>query len=111
MILSEAWNFCPGRLNPADFPPRRAKARDLKNSEIWWHGPKFLRETQEAWPEQPNIQAPYDQVQDDMKAEFRKSIQKLSTNYVTAALTFLLKQLLILRFIVMSHNCFVSQQY
>ena len=87
LILPEAWNFCPGRLNPADLPTRGVKTRDLKNSEIWWHGPKFLREPQEAWPEQPNIQVPYDQVQDELKAEFRKSIQKLSTNYATAVVT------------------------
>ena len=87
LILPEAWNFCPGRLNPADLPTRGVKARDLKYSEIWWHGPKFLRELQEACPEQPNIQVPYDQVQDEMKAEFRKSIQKLSTNYATTEVT------------------------
>ena len=87
LILSEAWNFCPGRLNPADLPTREVKARNLKNSEIWWHGPKFLCEPQEAWPEQPNIQVPYDQVQDEMKAESGKSIQKLSTNYATGEVT------------------------
>ena len=38
-------------------------------------------------PEQPSIQAPYDQVQDELKAEFRKSIQKLSTSYATAVVT------------------------
>ena len=48
---------------------------------------EFLLEPQATWPEQPNIQAPYDQVQDEMEAEFRKSIQKLSTNYKTAAVT------------------------
>ena len=87
LILLEARNFCPGRLNPADLPTRGVKARDLKNSNIWWHGPKFLSEPQKAWPEQPNIQAPYDQVQDEMKAEFRNNIQKLSTNHTTAELT------------------------
>ena len=44
LILLEAWNFCPGRLNPADLPTRGEKARDLKNSEIWCHKPKFLHE-------------------------------------------------------------------
>ena len=47
----------------------------------------FLREPEEAWPKQPNIQAPYDQVQDELKTYFRKSIQKLSTNYATAMMT------------------------
>ena len=69
LILPEAWNFCPGRLNPADLPTRGVKARALKNSEIWWQGPKFLREPEEAWPEQPYMQAPHDQVQDELKAE------------------------------------------
>ena len=87
LILPEAWNFCPGRLNPADLPTRGVKTRDLKNSDIWWQGPKFLCESEEAWPKQPNIQAPYDQVQDELKAEFRKSIQKLSTNYATVMVT------------------------
>ena len=87
LILPEARNFCPGRLNPADLPTRGVKTRDLKNSDIWLQGPKFLRESEEAWPKQPNIQVPYDQVQDELKAEFRKSIQKLSTNYATAMVT------------------------
>ena len=87
LILPKVWNFCPGRINSADLPTRGVKARDLKNSEIWWHGPKFLHEPEEAWHEQPNIQAPYDQVQDELKAEFRISIQKLSNNYATAVVT------------------------
>ena len=70
-----------------DLPTRGVKTRDLKNSDIWWQGPKFLHEPEEAWPEQPYIQAPYDQVQDQLKAEFRKRIQKLSTNYAIAMVT------------------------
>ena len=87
LILPEAWNFYPGRLNPADLRTRGVKARDLKNSEIWWHRLKCLREPQETWPEQPNLHAPYDQVKDELKVEFRKSIQKLSTNYATTVVT------------------------
>ena len=87
LVLPEAWILCPRRLNPDDLPTRGVKARDLKNSDISWHGPKFLCESQETWPEQPNIQAPYDQLQNEMKAELRKSIQKLSTNYATVAVT------------------------
>ena len=85
LVSPKAWNYCPGKLNPADIPTRGLGATDLKDNETWWYGPKFLRQTSDNWPEQPNTHMPDgNQIQDELKAEFRRNFQKVSTNYTSA---------------------------
>ena len=44
-----------------------------------------MRQTPDNWPEQPNTHMPdSDQIQDELKAEFRRNFQKVSTNYTYA---------------------------
>ena len=50
LIPSESWNHCPGYENPADLPPRGMSAEALQESEIWWHGPPWLLEGKDKWP-------------------------------------------------------------
>ena len=46
---------------------------------------QFLRQTSDNWPEQPNTHMPDgNQIQDELKAEFRRNFQKVSTNYTSA---------------------------
>ena len=81
----EAWNYCPGKLNPADIPTRGLGATDLKDNKTWWYGPKFLQQTSDSWPEQPKAHTlDGDQIQDELKAEFRRNLQKVSANYTSA---------------------------
>ena len=47
------WKFCPGKANPADLPSRSCLAEDLTRSDLWWHGPSFLRESDDHWPDMP----------------------------------------------------------
>ena len=84
----EAWNNCPSKLNPADIPTRRLGATDLKDNETWWYGPKFLRQTPDNWPDQPKAHTlDGDQIQDELKAEFRRDLQKVPANYTSVTET------------------------
>ena len=85
LVSPEAWNYCPGKLNPADIPTRGLGATDLKDNETWRYGPKFLQQTSDSWPEQPKAHTlDGDQIQDELKAEFRRNLQKVSANYTSA---------------------------
>ena len=41
------WRHCSGKDNPADAGTRGESAVNLKNSTIWWHGPEWLRVTED----------------------------------------------------------------
>lgn len=58
-VPPESWSHCPGIENPADFPSRGMKTEALKQSEIWWHGPPWLVEGKEVWPELTLERQPY----------------------------------------------------
>ena len=45
----ELWNYVNTNYNPGDITSRGCKASKLKESELWFHGPKFLRESSELW--------------------------------------------------------------
>ncbi|KMQ90228.1 hypothetical protein RF55_10034, partial [Lasius niger] len=49
--LQELWHHVSSAENPADILSRGATVEELKNRDLWWHGPKWLRGG--AWPEQP----------------------------------------------------------
>ena len=36
--------------NPADLATGGVSAQDLDKSELWWHGPKWLGDSEEVWP-------------------------------------------------------------
>ena len=46
------WRYVPTLLNPADHGTRGLTASELKDNELWWNGPDFLREPREKWPEE-----------------------------------------------------------
>jgi len=46
----EEWHFCPGSLNPADFPSRGNYGKDTGANTVWWEGPHFLVLTISVWP-------------------------------------------------------------
>ena len=47
----QQWRHCPGILNPADIPTRGMSASEFANSELWFHGPEFIRKPKEFWPD------------------------------------------------------------
>lgn len=51
----QQWNFCPGVENPADLPSRGLTAVELKSSDLWWKGPKFITMPISDWPKEPGV--------------------------------------------------------
>ena len=39
----DKWRFCPGKENPADLVTRGVKAQELIQSDVWLHGPYWLK--------------------------------------------------------------------
>ena len=48
---SNQWRYVSTENNPADLATRGVTASGLACSEIWWQGPKFLKELESEWPE------------------------------------------------------------
>lgn len=44
------WKHVPTKSNPADLISRGVSPQQLKDSDIWWHGPSFLQEDESSWP-------------------------------------------------------------
>ena len=44
------WGHCPGIENPADSGSRGVLITELKNSNLWWTGPSWLKGTPSDWP-------------------------------------------------------------
>ena len=54
----EQWRYCPTAENPADIASQAIKATELKECNLWLHGPEFLSKDSEYWPIQPaSVQA------------------------------------------------------
>ena len=45
-VPPDQWRFCPGNQNPADFLTRGISAAQLKENELWWNGPNWLKQSQ-----------------------------------------------------------------
>lgn len=52
------WKYiCTGD-NPADLGTRGCSPQDLVNNNLWWHGPPWLQEPEEAWPKPRSFDPP-----------------------------------------------------
>lgn len=58
---SKYWRHVDTKQNPADCLSRGVDAEELKSHDLWWHGPKWLVNTKENWPRNPNVKIPEDQ--------------------------------------------------
>lgn len=47
---TDDWRHVPTSENPADLASRGVDPQDVKDSNIWWQGPTFLRKPEAAWP-------------------------------------------------------------
>ncbi|XP_066600953.1 uncharacterized protein [Prorops nasuta] len=52
-LPSATWKYVSTYDNPADAASRGLDPISLKNSDIWWQGPKWLQCSKDNWPEQP----------------------------------------------------------
>ena len=62
------WSHCPGEENPADIGSRGVAAQELKQSELWWHGPMWLKEREDSWPTVKAIQPTTESSEEERKA-------------------------------------------
>lgn len=87
------WRHVPTETNPADLLSRGVAPGKLKASEIWWHGPGWLKEGSSEWP---NTQQELSlHVEKEVRAEMKaswwdyandqplRSIQKAHVNKIT----------------------------
>ncbi|XP_042142254.1 uncharacterized protein LOC115312149 [Ixodes scapularis] len=51
--VPEKWRHCPGDTNPADLLTRGESPSILRDSCLWWKGPKWLISGADDWPETP----------------------------------------------------------
>lgn len=49
------WYHIKSAQNPADLISRGAIPNELKNNQLWWHGPTFLSENSREWPSNNHI--------------------------------------------------------
>ena len=57
-INVNCFRFVPTETNPADDATRGLSAGDLSKQSKWLHGPQFLWETKDLWPEGPIVLSP-----------------------------------------------------
>ena len=51
------WRHCPGVCNPADLATRGLGSQEVVVSNFWWHGPEWLCQAEECWPNSALIDA------------------------------------------------------
>lgn len=49
------WHHVSSSNNPADLISRGLTFREISNCNLWWHGPPYLSESEENWPEYTHI--------------------------------------------------------
>lgn len=68
-VSSSHWMHVPSKQNPADIASRGCGITELRESEMWWHGPSFLTNSSENYPKQDH------KLPIDNAPERRKNIQ------------------------------------
>ncbi|XP_055591256.1 uncharacterized protein LOC129743296 [Uranotaenia lowii] len=46
------WRHVPGEQNPADIISRGVYPEQIQENSLWWHGPQWLRQQENFWPNQ-----------------------------------------------------------
>ncbi len=50
------WLHVPGVVNPADIGTRPISITELRDCQVWWQGPEFLRSDVTEWPKTKIVQ-------------------------------------------------------
>ena len=61
------WGHCSSGDKPADIGSRGASAKELSNSELWWHGPSWLTEPIDRWPVRNSTKPTAESEEEDKK--------------------------------------------
>ena len=70
-----AWRHVPGKENPADLCSRGISAQDCASNQLWLHGPPWLQQAQDQWPNRQFQLSEQElhQVQLEQKRQFQNS--------------------------------------
>ncbi|GFX56872.1 transposable element Tcb2 transposase [Trichonephila clavipes] len=49
------WQHCSGKSNSVDRLTRSFPIQNLTNDDLWWYGPKWLRENKLKWPKRNDL--------------------------------------------------------
>lgn len=63
------WRHVEGGSNPADLLTRGFSADQLKDSDLWWHGPQWLASAEEEWPVPAATSVPASSLMDMLKED------------------------------------------
>ena len=74
--------FCPGTDNPADISTRDIVASGLENNELWWNGPRWLKNSEENWLENADLQKVPSEAMEELKSSEFTVINLLVTSNV-----------------------------
>ena len=55
-----AWRHVSSSDNPADLPSRGVSINNLKDCDLWWHGPTWFEKDNSTWKLKPNFEIPED---------------------------------------------------
>lgn len=50
ILPAQAWRHIESEQNPADCASRGINREELESKNMWWHGPKFLAQSEKYWP-------------------------------------------------------------
>lgn len=50
IIPSSRWRHVISQLNPADCATRGKFLDELRTFDLWWHGPEFMKQSEDQWP-------------------------------------------------------------
>jgi len=42
--------YAPSDQNPADLPTRGSSVSEISEAQLWWHGPTWLKYSENSWP-------------------------------------------------------------
>lgn len=76
------WNHVSTECNPADIISRGATPYELSHSELWWYGPKWLRENFDTWPS-THTQLATEEIPDKKKSSIVCFSKQLDTTLLT----------------------------
>ncbi|XP_062537923.1 uncharacterized protein LOC134206241 [Armigeres subalbatus] len=54
----DEWRWIPTKINVADLATKWGTGPDLSGNGVWYHGPEFLRQSEELWPQQQRENSP-----------------------------------------------------
>lgn len=81
LIDARHWMHIPSKQNPADIASRGMSMKELSTCDLWWHGPSFLRSTNEPSPKQ-NFNLSIDYAPDKRKGVKVFHVDAPKSNYV-----------------------------